>query len=142
MQRTKKLNTSFVAFSPVGRGLLTDAPINKNLIPSLQFLKQNPRFTEQNYVANIKACENFRTLAKNFNLTAAGLAIAWLHNKGTHILTIPGTRSVDHFIEMANGAKKVLSLEQMAEIEKTLPVGWAHGDRYTQEQWLGPEKYC
>ena len=142
VQRTKKLNTSLVAFSPVGRGLLTDNPIDENLVPSLPFLKQNPRFSQNNYAANIKACEGFRSLAKNLNLTAAGLAIAWLHNKGKHILTIPGTRSVNHFVEMANGANKKLSSEQMSEIEKVLPIGWAHGDRYSQEQWLGPEKYC
>ena len=28
------------------------------------------------------------------------------------------------------------------EIEKTLPVGWAHGDRYSDIQWIGPERYC
>ena len=28
------------------------------------------------------------------------------------------------------------------EIEKILPVGWAHGDRYSDLQWIGPEKYC
>lgn len=142
VQKTEKLKTSLVAFSPVGRGLLTDNPINEDLVPSLQFLKQNPRFAKKNYSANIKASEGFRSLAKNFNITAAGLAIAWLHNKGKHILTIPGTRSVNHFIEMATGANKKLTSEQINEIEKILPVGWAHGDRYSQEQWLGPEKYC
>ena len=32
--------------------------------------------------------------------------------------------------------------EIMAEIERILPVGWAHGDRYTRQQWVGPEGYC
>ena len=31
---------------------------------------------------------------------------------------------------------------RVKEIEKTLPVGWAHGDRYSDIQWIGPEKYC
>jgi aryl-alcohol dehydrogenase-like predicted oxidoreductase len=142
LQKTQELNTSLVAFSPIGRSLLTDKPIDKSIIPSLPFLKQNPRFTNQNYEANIKACEGFRTLAKEYNLTAAGLAIAWLTNKDEHILTIPGTRSVDHFTEMTNGTNTILTREQMQEIEKVLPVGWAHGDRYSQVQWSGPEKYC
>ena len=32
--------------------------------------------------------------------------------------------------------------EDIARIEKVLPVGWAHGDRYTVGQWAGPERYC
>ena len=35
-----------------------------------------------------------------------------------------------------------LTDEQMDEIEKILPVGWAFGDRYSVGQWVGPEKYC
>ena len=35
-----------------------------------------------------------------------------------------------------------LSQKEMNEIETILPIGWAHGDRYSQKQWIGPEKYC
>ena len=39
-------------------------------------------------------------------------------------------------------ASATLSKEQMSEIEKVLPIGWAQGDRYSDKQWVGPEKYC
>ena len=62
--------------------------------------------------------------------------------QGDHILPIPGTRSVAHLNELA-AARDILVTEQMmAEIEAILPVGWAHGDRYSQAQWVGPERYC
>ena len=35
-----------------------------------------------------------------------------------------------------------LDAAALAEIEARLPVGWAHGDRYTPAQWIGPERYC
>ena len=28
------------------------------------------------------------------------------------------------------------------EIEEILPLGWAYGDRYSETQWIGPERYC
>ena len=69
------------------------------------------------------------------------LAIAWLLHQGEHVLAIPGTRSVDHLRELAAGGSLELGPEALAAIERTLPVGWAHGDRYTAGQWIGPERF-
>ena len=84
----------------------------------------------------------FRTLAAEMGMSAAALAIAWLLHKAPHILPIPGTRSVDHFREHCDGAARTLSFDDMDRIEAALPIGWAHGDRYTDAQWVGPERYC
>jgi len=73
---------------------------------------------------------------------AAALAIAWLTHQGEHILPIPGTRSVEHLKEAVQGADLSLSDSDMARIEDVLPVGWAHGDRYSDAQWAAPERYC
>ena len=27
-------------------------------------------------------------------------------------------------------------------VEAMLPVGWAHGDRYSEAQWAGPKRYA
>ena len=44
VQTCKDLGTTLVAFSPVGRSLLTDTPLSPDVIPSLPFLANNPRF--------------------------------------------------------------------------------------------------
>jgi aryl-alcohol dehydrogenase-like predicted oxidoreductase len=62
--------------------------------------------------------------------------------QGLHVLPIPGTRSVAHFRELVQGAQLQLSPEDLAHIAQVLPVGWAHGDRYSAEQWVGPERFC
>ena len=74
--------------------------------------------------------------------SAASLAIAWLLHQGKHILPIPGTRSISHLEELAQGVSIKLSNDELDLIENLLPVGWAHGDRYSKVQWIGPEKYC
>ena len=142
VQRTKTLGTSLVAFSPIGRSLLTDKPHNAETVEEMEFLKANPRFIEPNLSNNIQATQKFREYAADLGCKASGLAIAWLLKVDTHILPIPGTRSVTHLKEMIDGCALNLTDSNMRDIENILPVGWAHGDRYSTGQWFGPEKYC
>ncbi len=142
VQSCAELGVALVAFSPVGRSLLTDHPLDPAIIPSLSFLKVNPRFIEPNLSANLKITDRFRALAAEMGEPAAALAIAWLLHRGEHVIPIPGTRSVAHFRELVRGAELSLSPGDMARIESVLPVGWAHGDRYSADQWVGPERYC
>ena len=72
LQTCADLGTTFVAFSPVGRSLLTDAPHGREAVQSMPFLANNPRFMEPNLSMNIKAAAGFRALAAQMGLTAAG----------------------------------------------------------------------
>ncbi|NDR59501.1 aldo/keto reductase [Aliiruegeria sabulilitoris] len=141
VQTCAELGTTLVAFSPVGRSMLTDHPIPKERLGECALLPEMPRFQEPNYAANMAIADEFRALAAEMGLPAAGLAIAWLLAQGEHIVPIPGTRSVDHFKEFVAGTKRALTPEDLARIEKVLPVGWAHGERYSKAQWVGPEIY-
>ena len=141
VQTCKELDVALVAFSPVGRSLLTDHPIAPKTVPDLPFLKVNPRFQPPNYARNLALTVPFRALAAEMGLPAAGLAIAWCLAQGNHVIPIPGTRSVSHFKELLTGLEVTLTLDDLARIEAILPVGWAHGDRYSDDQWVGPERY-
>ncbi len=142
VQTCAELGVAMVAFSPVGRSLLTDNPIPRERIPNLPFLAGNPRFMEPNLSENLRITEGFRKLASEMGTSAAGLANAWLLTRGPHVIPIPGTRSVDHLRECVAGATLNLTNADLERIEEILPVGWAHGDRYSVEQWVGPERYC
>ena len=142
VQTCAELGVAMVAFSPVGRSLLTDTPLSYAAIQSLSFLVNNPRFMEPNYSANIAAIAPFQALAADLGLSTAGLAIAWVLAQGDHILPIPGTRSIAHFEQLLEGADRLLTPGELQAIEQVLPIGWAHGDRYSTAQWNGPERYC
>ena len=142
VQKCLELNTTLVAFSPVGRSLLTDDPHNRERAEKMAFLQNNPRFMSPNLEANIRATEAFRNFSKVLGFPAASVAIAWLLSKGPHILPIPGTRSPERLEELVKGVSLTLTDRDLNELEKCLPIGWAHGDRYSIEQWVGPERYC
>lgn len=142
VQTCAELGVALVAFSPVGRSLLTDTPLTQDAVAELGFIKENPRFSPENLDRNIALTAPFRALAADFGVPAAGLAIAWCLAKGNHVIPIPGTRSVAHFAQLVAGAHLELSDADVARIESVLPIGWAHGDRYSDDQWVGPERYC
>ena len=142
LQACQDLGTTFVAFSPVGRGMLTDRPHTIEKLAGMPWMAANPRFMEPNLSANVAATAPFRDYARELGLTAAGLAVAWVQAQGEHIVSIPGTRNPEHFAELIAGANAELSSDQLQRVTEILPAGWAHGDRYSYAQWTGPENYC
>ncbi|REF73510.1 aldo/keto reductase [Paracoccus versutus] len=142
VQACAELGVAMVAFSPVGRSMLTDNPIPRERLVNLPFMRANPRFMEPNLTENLRIMQGFRALAAEMGTSAAALANAWLLTRGPHVLPIPGTRSVAHLRECVAGAELNLSQTDLDRIDAVLPVGWACGDRYSDEQWYGPERYC
>ena len=142
LQKSEEIKATLVAFSPLGRSLLTDKPHNFKKAQTINLLKENPRFLKPNLSQNIKITDVFRSLASDMGISSAALAIAWLLNKGNNIVPIPGTRSTGHLKSLSRGAEINLKEDELKEIDNILPVGWAHGERYSVNQWVGPEKYC
>ena len=142
IQACKELDVTFVPFSPLGRGVLTSRALDPSGFPDGDFRKNNPRFLEPNFSHNIGALEPFKTFAAEIGATPAELAIAWCLARGEHLIPIPGTRSAANLEDCARGATRELSADELAEIERILPVGFAHGDRYSVAQLPGAERYC
>ena len=142
LQMCKKLGTAFVAFSPLARGMFSNQQPVPNNLPDTDFRKNQPRFQEPNFNYNMAAIKHFIIYANDHGWSPAALAIAWTLHQGDHIIPIPGTRSSEHLIDDASADEIHLNVAHLTEIEQILPVGFAHGDRYTDAQYNGPERYC
>ena len=68
VQACAELGAALVAFSPVGRAFLTDAPFTYEHGQSMAFTANNPRFMQPSYAANIAATDKFRALAAEMGL--------------------------------------------------------------------------
>ena len=141
-QTCAELGTALVAFSPVGRGLLTDTPPTAQKAADLPFLRTNPRFQAPNLEANLETLKGFQALAADMGEPTAALSIAWLLAQGDHVIPIPGTRHTAFLRDLVRGTELTLTADDLARIDAVLPVGWCHGDRYNADQWNGPERYC
>ncbi len=141
IQTTKKLGTAFVAFSPLARGTLSDVVIDVDNLQPHDFRRTLPRFQEPNYSFNMAETEKFKTYARNKGWAPASLAIAWVLAQGDHIIPIPGTRTAPHLELNAAGAAITLTAQDLNEIEEILPVGFAHGNRYSEAAQASVEIY-
>jgi aryl-alcohol dehydrogenase-like predicted oxidoreductase len=142
VQACARRGTALVAFSPLGRGMLTGAFPTPADLPEGDFRRTNPRFVEPSFGANRRAIMRFADYARSLGHPPAALALAWVLARAPHVVAIPGTRSAGHLDELAGAFGIGLTAGQLAEIESLLPPGFAHGDRYSDAQINGIERYC
>ncbi|MDZ4135522.1 MAG: aldo/keto reductase [Paracoccaceae bacterium] len=136
------LGVAFVAFSPLGRGMLTDSPPVPEQMRDADFRRTNPRFEQPNLAANIAAIKGFRAFAQTRGVSTPALALAWVLDQGDHLIPIPGTRTADHLRHWDAADQIRLTDADRVEIDALLPPGFAHGDRYSDTQLVGVERYC
>lgn len=142
IQTCAELNVTFVPFSPLARGMLGTQRLNPAEMGEGDFRRVSPRFIEPNFSANMAQIEVLRAYADTQGWTLPELALAWVLHKVPTGLPIPGTRTSTHLMEWVNAASITLTPQHIAEIERILPVGWAHGDRYGDAQVGGVERFC
>jgi aryl-alcohol dehydrogenase-like predicted oxidoreductase len=130
-----------VAFSPLGRGYLSGLLQNVETFDEKDFRHANPRFQGLDWRRNRSRLDAFTALAGSWDLRPATLAVAWTLAKAPHVVPIPGTRTASHLKECAEAAEIELTDTQLAEIERALPLGYAAGERYSDQQWVGIQKY-
>jgi aryl-alcohol dehydrogenase-like predicted oxidoreductase len=141
IQACAELGAVLVAFSPLARGYLSGVLQNVESFGEKDFRHPNPRFQGLNWRRNRERLGDFVALANAWGLKPATLAIAWTLAKAPHIVPIPGTRAAAHLEECAAAAEIDLTDAQLAEIERALPLGFAAGERYSEQQWVGIQKY-
>jgi aryl-alcohol dehydrogenase-like predicted oxidoreductase len=141
IQACADLGTILVAFSPLARGYLSGLLQNVETFGEKDFRRANPRFQGLNWQRNRDRLGGFLALADAWGLKPATLAIAWTLAKAAHVVPIPGSRAAAHLEECAAAAEVDLTDAQIAEIERALPLGFAAGERYSDQQWVGIQKY-
>lgn len=124
----RELGIGFVAYSPLGRGLLTGA-VAKDDLAAGDIRRTMPRFQGENLSKNLAMLERLRELADNENCTTAQLAIAWLLTRGDDVVPIAGTSKKARLEENAVADQLSLSDATRQALAEVFPVGVAAGAR-------------
>jgi aryl-alcohol dehydrogenase-like predicted oxidoreductase len=125
----RELGIGFVAYSPMGRGLLTGRWRRPEDLAPEDYRRTDPRFQGENLESNVGLVEQIRQLAEEKGLTSSQLALAWVLTQGDDIVPIPGTRRLRYLEENLAAEKVVLSADDIRRLEELVPKGSAHGDR-------------
>lgn len=127
----RRLGVAFVAYSPLGRGLLTGAYRDvKDFAAGDYRLTINPRFTGGALEKNLKLVDQIAAIAKAKDATPGQIALAYVMAKGDDIIPIPGTKKISRLEENIGALNVVLSQEDIVAIESAVPPEAVAGDRY------------
>jgi aryl-alcohol dehydrogenase-like predicted oxidoreductase len=120
-----ELGIAFVAYSPLGRGLLTGSIRSESDLREGDWRRGNPRFQGANLERNVALVDSLRALADERGITVAQLALAWVLHRAD--VAIPGTRSAER--ARANNAAADVDLDAsiLRRLDELLPPGTAGG---------------
>jgi aryl-alcohol dehydrogenase-like predicted oxidoreductase len=126
----RELGVGFVAYSPLGRGLLTGQIADTAKLAPDDYRVRHPRFQEENLKRNLAVVEVLKKIASEKGISLSQLALAWLLHQGEDIVPIPGTKRRKWLEQNCAAADVVLSKDELRRIDEVSPPGAFAGQRY------------
>jgi aryl-alcohol dehydrogenase-like predicted oxidoreductase len=105
----RELGITFVAFSPVARGVLANGVRDVAALDERDLRRTMPRFNDAKTGRAIWLVDAFNAIAAREGVTPAQLSLAWVLARGPHIVAIPGTANPGHLAENIAQADWALS---------------------------------
>ncbi|KAJ5185631.1 hypothetical protein N7491_006499 [Penicillium cf. griseofulvum] len=129
-----ELDIPVIAYSPLGRGVLTGAVTSLADIPEHDFRRHMTRFQEAHFEHNLKLINEVNGLATRKGVAPAQIALAWIRTLSEKpgmptIIPIPGGTTKDKVVQNMGTAQRLTDSE-MAEIDAILEEHTVSGARY------------
>jgi aryl-alcohol dehydrogenase-like predicted oxidoreductase len=126
----RSLGIGFIAYAPLGRGLLTGRITAADDLTGDDFRRTLPRFQPDTLPHNAEVVERIARLAGALGVSVTQLALAWVLAQGADIVPIPGTKSLARLEENVEATRLRLTPAELATLDELAPTGCAAGDRY------------
>jgi aryl-alcohol dehydrogenase-like predicted oxidoreductase len=123
----RELGIGFVPYSPLGRGFLTGRFRSLEGLADDDFRRTVPRFGDRHLDANLRIVQGVEAMAAEKGVTAAQIALAWVHGQGEDVVPIPGTTTRRHLETNVAALDVELTADDLARLSA---LGTATGDRY------------
>jgi aryl-alcohol dehydrogenase-like predicted oxidoreductase len=130
LEACRSIGAAFVAFSPLGRGVLTAEPPDIAVLGPKDIRRSMPRFEPAHYAANLRLQAAHAALAAEAGCTPAQLALAWLLARARHVVPIPGTSRLDHLRDNLGAADVAVPAPLLQRLDETINQRTVSGGRY------------
>jgi aryl-alcohol dehydrogenase-like predicted oxidoreductase len=127
----RELGVTFVAYSPLGRGMLTGS-FSKDWAPDGPDFRAGmaPRFAGEALDANLALVAEIQALAAAKGVSAGQIALAWVLSRGEHIVAIPGTTKLANLEANLAAADVRLSADEAGRLDGL--AARVQGQRYNE----------
>jgi aryl-alcohol dehydrogenase-like predicted oxidoreductase len=132
IEACKEIGAAFVAFSPLARGFLAGSVQSFDDLEAGDIRRNMPRFQEPNLSENLKLYAEFKALAEQAACTPGQLALAWGLSQGDHIVSIPGTRSIERMEENWNAGNLTIDASILQAASELINQSTVTGPRYPE----------
>ena len=133
----RRLGIGFVAYSPLGRGLLTGSIRQFDDLAPEDRRRIHPRFQGDNLARNLALVAQMAVIAKRLGVTNAQLALAWVLAQGDDIVPLTGTQRVAYIEQSAAAVQLHLRVEDCRALEAIFAPGSGAGTRYPAQMLPG-----
>lgn len=124
----KELGVQVVAYSPLGRGVLTGKYRDAALFAGPNDNRGGlPKYSADNLGANLQLVDKLEEIAQGKGCTVSQLCIAWILHQG--FIPIPGTKKVERLVENYGSESVAISDKEMKELDELIRRLKPKGDR-------------
>lgn len=128
----RETGTSLVAYSPLGRGMLTGSFKRDSEISATDFRgSMQPRFTGDAFAANLALVDKILGLGESLEVSAAEIALAWVMAKQDNVLPIAGTTKLANLKTNLAAMELTLSADVIATLDAL--ADQVEGTRYNEQ---------
>lgn len=124
----------FMAYAPLGRGILTGAFQKPDDLPEGDLRRNYPRYQGDNLAHNAELLARLTEIAREKGISLPTLAIAWVLSRGEDIIPIPSSKSRAHLEDNLRALEVELTTDDLARIDAICPPGAVKGTRYPERQ--------
>lgn len=126
----KELGVGYIAYAPLGRGLLTGKIKSVEDIPETDRRRRHPRFLPENLTRNVELVAELEAMAKRYDASPAQLSLAWILAQWEGIVPIPGTNNPKNVEQNAAAVDLAVNARDIARLSEVFAIGVGAGERY------------
>jgi aryl-alcohol dehydrogenase-like predicted oxidoreductase len=131
LKAARELGVKIVAYSPLGRGFLSNTIKSRDDFSQGDNRLNHPRFSEEHFGENLKLVKTLSAIAEKKGVTPSQLVLAWVLAQGDDFLPIPGTKRRKYLEENAKAVEVKLTDDELKEIRSEIDkAGGGKGARY------------
>jgi aryl-alcohol dehydrogenase-like predicted oxidoreductase len=132
----KEFGVKVIAYSPLGKGVLTGQFTKPSDFAEGDIRKTIPRFQEEHMESNLRIVREFEVLAKKKGCTSGQMALAWVISQGA--IPIPGTRSSIRLEENFGATDVRLDVEDLKALRQLVEEAKPQGARWVHRIYPDP----